>query len=73
MEVNSNSYIDLIRDCIILCKAIAKSDADPEMKELAAKRLSLVAINVNMNVQFSLSEERKEWQKLQKLMKGDNT
>lgn len=71
MEVNSNSYIDLTRDCIILCKAIEKSNAPVELKELATKRLSLVSINVNMNTQFALPEERKKWQKLQQFMKGE--
>lgn len=71
MEVNSNSYIDLTRDCIILCRAILKSDVPAEIKELVKKRLSLLGINVGMNSQFASPEERSEWQKLQKLMKGD--
>lgn len=68
MEVNNKSYVEMTRDCIILCKAIAKSDASADIKELAEKRLSLVAINVNMNARFASPEERSEWQELQKLI-----
>lgn len=62
MVVDTNSYIDLMKDCMLFCKEIQNNDTVPaEIKKRAQERMKLNAMRTAMEKQFATPEDREIW------------